>query len=870
MSDETRVAVPVGVVDLQRNLLLKGDESIRITRQEATLIGFLSERGEQPTTRDELLRHVWGHQATLVTRAVDLAVWRLRSKIERDPGQPECLLTVHGIGYRWIAVAEDEAPERPPIRHLPTTDLDSFVGRREVLAEIENLMASGHALVSVVGPPGVGKTRIMRRWSRSTEEVRPLLFLSVAMASDGADLMDRISAALGKAPNPGSVAARAGMLATWIRSREQPLVLVLDGIDRVREAAGVVASTLGHAGSAVIVTGRRRLGVRGERSVEVGPMPVGVASTLLRARASESGTRRPISEDAVQALVRHAEGIPLIVELIAGRLGLLTPEALEERLTAAGLDALHHSAISRLESTLDLSWDQMTDTERIALGRCGLFRGGVPIQRLDELLQDLDDDPLGVAESLREQNLVSAFIDDGGELVLRVFDTTRPWLVAKLAAEGLAHDAALSHGRAVVSWVRDPVATEIEPQMVVRHGDDLWSVLEHQASPAVVCEAALALRTRIKVLSRQQVERVRAAVTTHLGAVEDPVLAARARALLWLLEAMAGQLDTARQALTDLCDVVPAAARAEVCLGLGAVSYRSGRLTEAAGALRIATGATARAVRWKAFRDLAIVLSGLGEFEEAHDCLARTEYEGSSSAAALRGLLLARAGVFYEEGEYTSALNDVERLLELLDRPSRIYRLCQRNRVLMLVELDRFDEAAATCDELERLETELGNDAAARRARATKAFSVLFAGDAVAGRPHARASLAILDSPGDRASRRVIHVGLAVSHLVEGKWEKALEWIESIDSSDDLSRSQRARIEALYVAASATDTPVDLTGIAENHPIREATLLLGGVRDLRLGRPLDATVASLLDGPPSTGFVRVCRVALERLTQSKL
>ena len=62
----------------------------------------MAERRGQLVTRDELLRFVWGYEQTLVTRSVDIAIARIRRKIEPDPHQPVFLGTVHGAGYVLI------------------------------------------------------------------------------------------------------------------------------------------------------------------------------------------------------------------------------------------------------------------------------------------------------------------------------------------------------------------------------------------------------------------------------------------------------------------------------------------------------------------------------------------------------------------------------------------------------------------------------------------------------------------------------------------------------------------------------------------------------------------------------------------------
>ncbi|MEY3213163.1 MAG: two-component system response regulator, partial [Pseudomonadota bacterium] len=83
---------------------------VRLTTQEARLLGHLGARPGEDVDRDQLLVEVWGHRSASLSRAVDTTVRRLRRKIEQDPAAPRILLTVHGIGYRLVPDAQlDEA-----------------------------------------------------------------------------------------------------------------------------------------------------------------------------------------------------------------------------------------------------------------------------------------------------------------------------------------------------------------------------------------------------------------------------------------------------------------------------------------------------------------------------------------------------------------------------------------------------------------------------------------------------------------------------------------------------------------------------------------------------------------------------------------
>jgi len=101
-AEQPAVTLQLGAVaiDLAGHSVRRGDETFRLLPKEADLLGHLLRHRGQTCSRDELLRAVWGYDATPTTRTVDTHVFQLRQKLERDPAHPELLLTVHGIGYR--------------------------------------------------------------------------------------------------------------------------------------------------------------------------------------------------------------------------------------------------------------------------------------------------------------------------------------------------------------------------------------------------------------------------------------------------------------------------------------------------------------------------------------------------------------------------------------------------------------------------------------------------------------------------------------------------------------------------------------------------------------------------------------------------
>jgi DNA-binding response OmpR family regulator len=90
------------MVDFFKTEITRGGEKVAVTAKEFKTLEFLTKNAERTISRDELLDKVWGYQDYPCTRTVDNHMLRLRQKLESDPSQPSHLLTVHGLGYKFV------------------------------------------------------------------------------------------------------------------------------------------------------------------------------------------------------------------------------------------------------------------------------------------------------------------------------------------------------------------------------------------------------------------------------------------------------------------------------------------------------------------------------------------------------------------------------------------------------------------------------------------------------------------------------------------------------------------------------------------------------------------------------------------------
>ena len=100
-------------IDTNKRQVYRGDERIRLTGMEFSLLELLVSRSGEPFSRGEILKEVWGYtpERHVDTRVVDGHISRLRSKLEDDPANPELILTARGTGYLFQRIVEPVASE---------------------------------------------------------------------------------------------------------------------------------------------------------------------------------------------------------------------------------------------------------------------------------------------------------------------------------------------------------------------------------------------------------------------------------------------------------------------------------------------------------------------------------------------------------------------------------------------------------------------------------------------------------------------------------------------------------------------------------------------------------------------------------------
>lgn len=102
-SKQSLIKVDTLNIDTGKRQVLRGDQKIKLTEMEFNLLELLASNPGKAYSRSEILHQVWGYRINQYsdTRVVDVHVSRLRSKLEKDPSDPELILTARGTGYMF-------------------------------------------------------------------------------------------------------------------------------------------------------------------------------------------------------------------------------------------------------------------------------------------------------------------------------------------------------------------------------------------------------------------------------------------------------------------------------------------------------------------------------------------------------------------------------------------------------------------------------------------------------------------------------------------------------------------------------------------------------------------------------------------------
>ncbi|MFJ3296637.1 ATP-binding protein [Streptomyces bacillaris] len=355
-------------------------------------------------------------------------------------------------------------------------ETSSFVGRRAELARLDTALAT-RRMTTLIGPGGVGKTRLAVRAARAAADRYPdgAWWADLSPLYDDALLLPTVSDAVGLADHTLRMPVEA--LCEWLSDKR--LLLVLDSAEHLRGPCSHLLAELitTSPGLTVLVTSRQPLATRGEHVVRIQPLPVdGAPDALrlfedrLRAADPHADLEAPGDRAAAADICRRLEGIPLAIELAAAGIGRHTVAQLATRigtrfdapvdaedLTASRLDLLADDSLwprrhRTLRTTIGWSHELCTPLERLLWARLTVLRTDFDEETAREVCTGGPLTPDAVDRAL--QGLVAQSVVQWDGTRYRMLDTLREYGRMWLTELGEERAAADRHARSFLGLAR--------------------------------------------------------------------------------------------------------------------------------------------------------------------------------------------------------------------------------------------------------------------------------------------------------------------------------------------------------------------------------------------------------------------------------
>ena len=474
MQTQSRLVYETGgwEIDVGRHELRLRGAPVPIGVRALEVLEALVKSAGKLVTKNDLMGQVWPG-AVVEENTLQVHIYALRKALGADRD----LLRTHARrGYRLLGdwMPRERSPDsrgydrvvaqpaaHPVESNLPVP-ISELIGRAAAVQQLRNLL-SAYRVVTLTGTGGIGKTRL------ALEVARLLLpgyagnvfWVELASLADGELLPGAIAGALGLGMRDNVLSIE--LVAQAIGNRK--LLFVIDNcehlIDQTAKAVeGIVRSC---PAVSILATSRELLRIAGECTYRVPPLdvpapgeeilPESSAIQLFIARMTDgrAGTQKNMLE-AVAALCRRLDGIPLAIEFAAARAAVIGVEEVLSRLDDrfALLTIGRRTALSRqrtLRATLDWSYQLLADHERLLLARLAVFAGSFSLDAGYRVAAVADATLPETLEGLVDLAAKSLITPDlaGPQARFRLLETTRVYASEKLSASGERERIARRH-----------------------------------------------------------------------------------------------------------------------------------------------------------------------------------------------------------------------------------------------------------------------------------------------------------------------------------------------------------------------------------------------------------------------------------------
>lgn len=365
-------------------------------------------------------------------------------------------------------------------------------------------------MITIIGLPGVGKTRLAREVSALGSQSRREVWIDLGGEEARAEFC-------------------APLLETLESTGEGRILLILDDAipdDPTLRAA--IPKLLERSELQLVVTSQAPLGLAGELILELGPLALPKARALYQAALGRSSAAKGFEDDdSLDGLMDAVDGIPLAIELAAALERLLPPRALRERL-AKSYEILRTPEGRRRGSLVEAlrhGWSLLGEEERRALAWASVFRGGIPLEAAERIFHwdEASGRTVHLIDSLRSQGFLRR---EEAETSTRLTlpNTLRGIAAAALRSSGEEEAAILSHAMDFATQARLQNEAFLGPKAkgairwFLRERDNLAAAHRNASSrdPAIALEAGLAFEPviHLQLLKRTDLELVESILAT--------------------------------------------------------------------------------------------------------------------------------------------------------------------------------------------------------------------------------------------------------------------------------------------------------------------------------------------------------------------
>ena len=344
----------------------------------------------------------------------------LADRLGVDPGP-----TLTAVHAELLAA---DNPVRSGLRHEST----SLVGREDDIRALRGAVRESR-VVSILGPGGLGKTRLAHLLGQEAEQ--PVVhFVELVGVASPDDVVSEVGSALGVRDSVSGRRVLTPEQRNDVRARTAqslagaPALLILDNCEHVVEAvADLVAFLVASCPRLrVVTTTRAPLQIAAERVFPLAQLDDDAASVLFGQRARAARPAVALDPQTVLSVVRRLDGLPLAIELAAARVRAMSVEDIDRRLDdrfalLRGGDRTAPDRHQTLLAVIDWSWNLLHDTERRALRWLSTFHDGFSLDGADAVL---GHDALDDVRSLVDQSLLTV-LDSGRTVRYRMLETVR-------------------------------------------------------------------------------------------------------------------------------------------------------------------------------------------------------------------------------------------------------------------------------------------------------------------------------------------------------------------------------------------------------------------------------------------------------------